>query len=91
MLGPRPPTPEAEARLREYDTIDTAWGLGFAVIALLAFGRPMGTDRTRCGHLLAKGTGKPLTERHLTSSRPGYADYLARTSGFFLPPPKGNR
>lgn len=36
--------------------------------------------------LLAKGTGKPLTERHLRSSRPGYAGYVARTSGF-LPLP----
>ncbi|MFC5288813.1 DUF1295 domain-containing protein [Actinokineospora guangxiensis] len=42
-------------------------------------------------YLLAKGTGKPLTEKHLSSSRPGYADYVARTSGFFPLPPKGNR
>ncbi|GAA3050453.1 DUF1295 domain-containing protein [Actinokineospora globicatena] len=43
-------------------------------------------------YLLAKGTGKPLTERHLSSSRPGYADYVARTSGFFpLPPKRGTR
>ncbi|HVK23404.1 MAG TPA: DUF1295 domain-containing protein [Actinokineospora sp.] len=38
--------------------------------------------------LLAKGTGKPMTEKHLSSSRPGYADYAARTSGFFPLPPK---
>ncbi|EWC60046.1 hypothetical protein UO65_4665 [Actinokineospora spheciospongiae] len=37
---------------------------------------------------LAKGTGKPMTEKHLSSSRPGYADYVARTSGFFPLPPK---
>ncbi|GAA2982714.1 DUF1295 domain-containing protein [Actinokineospora diospyrosa] len=43
-------------------------------------------------YLLAKGTGKPLTEQHLSSSRPGYADYVARTSGFFpLPPKRGPR
>jgi steroid 5-alpha reductase family enzyme len=42
-------------------------------------------------YLLAKGTGKPLTEKHLSSSRPGYADYVARTSGFFPLPPKGSR
>ncbi|GLZ40252.1 DUF1295 domain-containing protein [Actinokineospora sp. NBRC 105648] len=38
--------------------------------------------------MLAKGTGKPLTEKHLSSSRPGYADYVARTSGFFPLPPR---
>lgn len=31
--------------------------------------------------LLARGTGKPLMERHL-SERPGYAEYVRRTSGF---------
>ncbi|MGQ0841704.1 DUF1295 domain-containing protein [Actinokineospora sp.] len=39
-------------------------------------------------YLLAKGTGKPLTEKHLSNSRPGYAEYVARTSGFFPLPPK---
>ncbi|WP_018680706.1 DUF1295 domain-containing protein [Actinokineospora enzanensis] len=39
-------------------------------------------------YLLAKGTGKPLTEKHLSGSRPGYADYVARTSGFFPLPPR---
>lgn len=39
---------------------------------------------------LARGTGKPLLEGHLSRTRPGYADYVARTSGFFpLPPKKG--
>lgn len=37
--------------------------------------------------LLAKGTGKPLTERHM-SARPGYAEYVRRTSGFFPLPPR---
>lgn len=32
--------------------------------------------------LLARGTGKPLMERHL-GHRPGYAEYVRRTSGFF--------
>ncbi|OLF08721.1 hypothetical protein BLA60_22155 [Actinophytocola xinjiangensis] len=40
--------------------------------------------------VLARGTGKPLTERHLSRSRPGYADYVRRTSGFVpLPPRRG--
>lgn len=38
-------------------------------------------------YLLARGTGKPLTERHLMSSRPGYVDYVRRTSGFIPLPP----
>jgi steroid 5-alpha reductase family enzyme len=39
-------------------------------------------------YLLARGTGKPLTEKHLSSSRPGYAEYVRRTSGFFPLPPR---
>ena len=37
--------------------------------------------------LLAKGTGKPLLERDMSSRRPGYADYVRRTSGFLPLPP----
>ncbi|WP_394693257.1 DUF1295 domain-containing protein [Hyphobacterium sp.] len=32
---------------------------------------------------LLKWSGAPLLERGLTETRPGYADYVARTSGFF--------
>ncbi|WP_236594221.1 DUF1295 domain-containing protein [Saccharothrix sp. 6-C] len=40
--------------------------------------------------LLAKGTGKPMLEAHLRGRRPGYADYVERTSGFLpLPPRRG--
>ncbi|MGW5053776.1 DUF1295 domain-containing protein [Actinokineospora sp. NPDC004072] len=42
-------------------------------------------------YLLARGTGKPLTEGHLAASRPGYAAYVARTSGFVPLPPRGDR
>jgi steroid 5-alpha reductase family enzyme len=39
--------------------------------------------------LLAKGTGKPLLEKDMASRRPGYAEYVRRTSGFVpLPPTK---
>jgi steroid 5-alpha reductase family enzyme len=38
-------------------------------------------------YVLAKGTGKPLTERNL-GDRPGYADYIRRTSGFLPLPPR---
>jgi steroid 5-alpha reductase family enzyme len=39
--------------------------------------------------LLAKGTGKPLLEKDMDERRPGYTDYVRRTSGFIpLPPGK---
>jgi len=37
---------------------------------------------------LAKGTGAPLTEKRMASSRRGYAEYVRRTSGFLPRPPK---
>jgi steroid 5-alpha reductase family enzyme len=39
-------------------------------------------------YLLLKKTGKPLLEAHLSRTRPGYADYVRRTSGFIPRPPK---
>lgn len=38
--------------------------------------------------LLVRGTGKPLLERGMARTRPGYADYVRRTSGFFPLPPR---
>ena len=38
--------------------------------------------------LLTVGSGKPMTERHMIATRPEYADYAARTSGFIPLPPK---
>jgi len=38
--------------------------------------------------LLARKTGKPLLERHLATTRPDYAAYAARTSGFIPWPPR---
>ncbi len=38
--------------------------------------------------LLARGTGKPLLEKDMASRRPGYAEYVRRTSGFVPLPPK---
>ena len=40
------------------------------------------------GWFLAAKTGKPLLEKSLTQTKPDYADYVARTSGFFPLPPK---
>ena len=39
-------------------------------------------------YLLVAKTGKRLTEKRLSSSKPGYAEYVRRTSGFFPLPPK---
>jgi len=38
--------------------------------------------------LLTKVSGKDLLERSIGKRRPGYADYVARTSGFVPLPPK---
>jgi steroid 5-alpha reductase family enzyme len=37
---------------------------------------------------LVRGTGKALLERTIGSRRPGYAEYVRRTSGFFPLPPR---
>ncbi len=39
-------------------------------------------------YLLVKGTGKPLLEKGMASTRPGYAQYVSRTSGFVPMPPR---
>jgi steroid 5-alpha reductase family enzyme len=39
-------------------------------------------------YTLTKWSGKPLLEKGLVKNRPGYADYVARTSGFVPWPPK---
>jgi steroid 5-alpha reductase family enzyme len=41
-------------------------------------------------YLLAAGSGKPITEERM-SGRPGYARYVARTSGFVPLPPRPSR
>jgi steroid 5-alpha reductase family enzyme len=38
--------------------------------------------------ILTRGTGARMTDRRITASRPQYADYVARTSGFIPLPPK---
>ncbi|TDV53721.1 DUF1295 domain-containing protein [Actinophytocola oryzae] len=39
-------------------------------------------------YLLTRGSGKPMLEKSIRDRRPGYADYVERTSGFFPRPPK---
>jgi steroid 5-alpha reductase family enzyme len=42
--------------------------------------------------ILTRGTGQRMTERRMSSSgRPGYAEYVARTSGFIPLPPRRPR
>jgi steroid 5-alpha reductase family enzyme len=38
--------------------------------------------------ILTRGTGQRLTDRRMAATRPGYADYAARTSGFIPRPPR---
>ena len=41
-------------------------------------------------YLLVAKTGKPLLEQGMAERRPGYRDYIERTSGFFPLPPREN-
>lgn len=65
------------------------WGIWLAAaeagpwIALASLPGPLFLTFT-----LTRWSGKPLLEKGLAKSRPGYADYVARTSGFFPWPPK---
>jgi len=38
--------------------------------------------------ILTRGTGAAMTDRRMKASRPGYAEYVERTSGFIPLPPK---
>jgi steroid 5-alpha reductase family enzyme len=63
------------------------WGL-----FLVACDRPVGWLTVLSPLLmtwfLARKTGAPLMEAHLSSTRPGYAAYVVRTSGFIPRPPR---
>lgn len=41
-------------------------------------------------YLLVAKTGKALTEKRMSNSKPGYADYVSRTSGFVPLPPRSS-
>ncbi len=41
--------------------------------------------------LLMRVTGVPILEKHLSDTRPGYAEYVRRTSSFFPRPPRPAR
>lgn len=65
------------------------WGIWLAAaeagpwIALAALPGPLFLTFT-----LTRWSGKPLLEKGLAKTRPGYADYVRRTSGFIPWPPK---
>jgi steroid 5-alpha reductase family enzyme len=65
------------------------WGIWLAAaeagpwIALASLPGPLFLTFT-----LTRWSGKPLLEKGLVKNRPGYAEYVARTSGFFPWPPK---
>ncbi len=40
--------------------------------------------------ILTRGTGQRMTERRMSASRPGFAEYVARTSGFIPLPPRSS-
>ncbi|WP_249011161.1 DUF1295 domain-containing protein [Conexibacter sp. DBS9H8] len=66
------------------------WGLW---LVALAAGTPLWTvagPLVMTG-LLARGSGKPVLERDIAERRPGYVDYVERTSGFVPWPPRGAR
>ncbi|MFF0076219.1 DUF1295 domain-containing protein [Streptomyces sp. NPDC005494] len=66
------------------------WGLFLVVCADPAVAAATVVSPVAMSLLLTKGSGKALLERHM-EGRPGYADYAARTSGFFPLPPGRRR
>jgi steroid 5-alpha reductase family enzyme len=64
------------------------WGLG-----LVALGAGVGALWGLLGPildtlLLTRVSGKPMLERDIEERRPGYRDYVERTSGFIPLPPR---
>lgn len=61
------------------------WGIGVIALATHAWWALAGP--LVMSALLIKGTGKAMLERDIAKRRPGYADYVQRTSGFVPLPP----
>ena len=57
---------------------EAGWGIALASVA-----GPLFATFT-----LTRWSGKPLLEKGMAKRRPGYADYVARTSGFVPMPPR---
>jgi steroid 5-alpha reductase family enzyme len=63
------------------------WGL-FLISLGSAYGLLTVFSPVLMTYLLTMGSGKPIAEAHMLATRPGYAGYAARTSGFFPLPPR---
>ena len=63
------------------------WGL-FAISAGSWRELPALAGPLLMSFILTRGTGARMTDTRMTASRPQYADYVARTSGFIPLPPK---
>ncbi|MFJ4830015.1 DUF1295 domain-containing protein [Streptomyces sp. NPDC088747] len=63
------------------------WGLFLIACDSLGAAAAVALSPVVMSLLLMRGSGKPLLERHM-AERPGYAEYVARTSGFFPRPPR---
>ena len=63
------------------------WGLFLIACDSAAAAAVSAVSPLVMSYLLINGSGKPLLERHM-AARPGYAEYVARTSGFFPRPPR---
>jgi steroid 5-alpha reductase family enzyme len=66
------------------------WGL-FLCVADTPLGWATVVSPLVMTYLLANGSGKPMLERQLANAKPGYAEYVARTSGFLPLPPRRPR
>lgn len=62
------------------------WGIGLVALGVGAWWSLVGPIVMSL--LLVAGTGKPTLERTITDRRPGYENYVRRTSGFVPLPPK---
>ncbi|GAA1367668.1 DUF1295 domain-containing protein [Streptomyces beijiangensis] len=66
------------------------WGLFLMVCAAPAAAAATVLSPLVMSFLLIRGSGKALLERHM-SGRPGYSEYVTRTSGFLPLPPRRRR
>ena len=65
------------------------WGLGIVGVASGALYSALGP--LLMTFLLLKVSGVSLLEKTIVERRPGYAEYIARTSAFFPAPPDERR
>ncbi|GJF33287.1 membrane protein [Kitasatospora sp. NE20-6] len=63
------------------------WGL-FLLVAQAPVGWAFVLSPVLMTYLLAFGSGKPMLERQMGSTKPGWDAYVARTSGFLPLPPR---